>query len=321
MLHKWERDPLDGSKLKVPIFIVVAFWILAIVMWKSSGNLFFLLNFAYIGTSVGLGMGIYSLLPRQKKPWGRRLALFLVGGYMLGILGLMARENMQIEGFFYLLLAGVFAGAVIHYFVAKICEPVLFGRAWCGWACWTAMVLDLLPFTKSSGRLPAKYGYIRYVHFAISLTLILVLWFAYNYRIDNWGKTSLYWLITGNLFYYAAGIGMAFYLKDNRAFCKYLCHITVLLKTTSRFSLLKVAGNPDQCTNCGVCTKACPMDIMIPSYITNGQRILSTECIFCQTCVNVCPHQTLTVSFGFDLGGKDLLISSPGHLPGSFHHN
>ena len=57
------------------------------------------------------------------------------------------------------------------------------------------------------------------------------------------------------------------------------------------------------------------MDIMIPNYIIKGQRVLSTECIFCQTCVNVCPHQTLTVSLGVDMGGKDLL--TPRVIPAS----
>jgi len=51
----------------------------------------------------------------------------------------------------------------------------------------------------------------------------------------------------------------------------------------------------------------CPMDIRIPDYIKNGQRILSTECTLCQTCVSVCPKDALKLSFGVDLGGKELL--------------
>ena len=44
----------------------------------------------------------------------------------------------------------------------------------------------------------------------------------------------------GNVLYYLVSISMAFILKDNRAFCKYVCPITVFLKATSRFSLLKI---------------------------------------------------------------------------------
>jgi polyferredoxin len=57
--------------------------------------------------------------------------------------------------------------AVIHYMIAKIFGPVLFGRLWCGWACWTVMVLDLLPFKRPRGRLPGRWGWVRYLHYGM----------------------------------------------------------------------------------------------------------------------------------------------------------
>ena len=41
----------------------------------------------------------------------------------------------------FFLFTGVFEAATIHYAVAKIFGPLVFGRGWCGYACWTAMVL------------------------------------------------------------------------------------------------------------------------------------------------------------------------------------
>jgi formate hydrogenlyase subunit 6/NADH:ubiquinone oxidoreductase subunit I len=49
------------------------------------------------------------------------------------------------------------------------------------------------------------------------------------------------------------------------------------------------------------------MDIRVPDYIRDGKRVLSTECSLCQTCITVCAKDALKLSFGFDLGGKDLL--------------
>ena len=69
---------------------------------------------------------------------------------------------MQIEGFWYYLFAGVFEAATIHYAVAKIFGPLIFGRGWCGYACWTAMVLDLLPY-KIPKNPRKKIGWIRYI--------------------------------------------------------------------------------------------------------------------------------------------------------------
>jgi polyferredoxin len=304
------KDKKEGllKKLRISILLLVVFWVIAILFWLLKGNIFFLFNFGYIGTAVAVGTGAYELLPRKKKPVGRRLAQLLVGIYMLGFLGLIKQENMQIEGFFFYLLGGFFAGSVIHYLVAKVFLPLLFGRGWCGWACWTAMVLDYLPYKRNkSGRFASGWEKIRYIHFGLSLSLVLIIWFYFGYRPEYMGTTELMWLITGNIFYFASGIILAFALKDNRAFCKYLCPITTILKIGSRFALFKMQGDKDKCKECFACTRACPMDINIPEYIKTGGRVLSTECILCQTCSTVCPQKNISMTSKWDIGGKEIL--------------
>ena len=301
------KQPLNLGRIKLPLIMLTIFWVIAVVLWRTTGDIFYLYNFAYIGTALGVGIGAYALLPRRKKLWGRRLAQFLVGAYMLVFLGLYGRENMQLEGFFFYILAGFFAGSVIHYLVAKIAGPLVFNRGWCGWACWTAMILDLLPFKRNPrGRLPGKWGYLRYAHFALSLGLVLALWFGLHYRIQVQSTVELYWLLVGNVAYYAVGILLAYRLRDNRAFCKYVCPIPVLQKVTSRFALIKVAGAAEKCNDCGACNKMCPMDIRISEYVLARQRVLSTECILCFECVDVCAKGAPGTSFGFDFGQRQL---------------
>lgn len=292
-------------KLIVPGVVLFAFWGLGFAMWQSSGYLTALFFFGYIGTAVGAGLGLYATLPKQKKPLGRRLALLLVGTFLFSFAALLGQENMQIEGFWFGLFTGVIQAAVIHYLIAKLFGPVLFGRLWCGWACWTVMILDLLPFKRSSGRLPGRWGRLRYAHFGLSLGLVLLLWYGLGYGAA--GRAAVVWFLIGNLLYYALGIGLAYALRDNRAFCKYVCPVAVPLRLTTRFALLKVKGDPARCNGCDACVKLCPMDIRIPDYILHGERVLSTECSLCQTCISVCPQDALKLSFGIDLGGKDLL--------------
>jgi ferredoxin-type protein NapH len=295
------------KKLVIPLTVMLAFWALAVALWRSTGYPQPLFLFGYIGTSVGLGLGLYAILPKKRKPLGRRVSLLLVGTFLLVFVAAMGKENMQIEGVFFGLLGGVYQAAVVHYMIAKLFGPLLFGRLWCGWACWTVMVLDLLPFQRSKGRLPGNWGWLRYAHFGISLGLVLVMWFTFGYRSGASGASAITWYVAGNALYYALGIGLAYALKDNRAFCKYLCPVSLPLKLTSRFSLLKIAGDADRCTSCRACEKMCPMDIRIPDYVQNGQRILSTECSLCQTCITVCSKDALRLSFGKDLGGVELL--------------
>ena len=302
-----QKLAFQWKKMTVPAIVMLAFLTLGTVMWQSSGEIMALYFFGYIGISVGIGLGLYAALPKKKKPWGRRLSLFLVGSFLIGFAAIQGQENMQIEGLFFGLLGGVFQAAVVHYLIAKIFGPVLFGRIWCGWACWTVMILDLLPFKKPSGRLPGKWGWLRYLHFVISLGLVWVAWRFLGIEDGATGRTALIWYIVGNVFYYLIGIILAYTLKDNRAFCKYVCPVSVPLKLASRFSLMKISGDAETCNNCRACEKMCPMDIQVPDYILNNQRVLSTECSQCQTCISVCAKDTLKLSFGFDLGGKELL--------------
>lgn len=130
------------KKYALPLAMLAVFEAIAVTLWLTKDNIFYLFNFSYIGISIALGL----FLLLRKHKYARRIVQLLVGTYMLVYLGLICGENMQIEGFWYYLFTGVFEAATIHYAVAKIFGPLLFGRGWCGYACWTAMVLDFLPY-------------------------------------------------------------------------------------------------------------------------------------------------------------------------------
>ena len=146
------------KKYRTAILLFAIFEVIAVGLWLLSGNLFLLFNFSYIGICLGVG----AALTAAGKSWARLFVQFTVGAYILVFLGLICHENMQIEGFWYYLLTGVVGAGTLHYAIAKIFGPLLFGRGWCGYACWTAMVLDLLPYKQPRG--PRKrIGYIRYI--------------------------------------------------------------------------------------------------------------------------------------------------------------
>lgn len=97
------------------------------------------------------------------------------------------------------------------------------------------------------------------------------------FKIGNLDKIMFWCFIGSNALYYAVGISLAFAFKDNRAFCKYVCPITVFLKPASYFPMLRVRNNPEICVSCGKCKKACPMNV---DMMDNSRRRLNgTECI------------------------------------------
>jgi polyferredoxin len=303
------RIPFDRSKRVELAVVALALAGQAIVAWRFGGGAGLPFFLGSIAASAAIGLLLYFTLSRYDQPLRRRRVLFLIGSSLFGAAALRdpIHALFQIEGLFFDVLTGVFAAAVVHYLIAKLVGPLVFGRVWCGWACWTAMVLDQLPYKRSRGRLPGRWGWLRYAHCGLSLELVALLWYGWHYRPGAGGATALTWFLAGNLVYYLVGITLALALKDNRAFCKYVCPVSVPLKLGTRCALLKVKGDPRRCCEHRVCEKVCPMDIQIAEYIKRGERVLSTECILCQACIDVCPEQALALSFGFDAAEKELL--------------
>lgn len=148
------------------------------------------------------------------------------------------------------------------------------------------MILDLLPYKQPQG--PRKrIGYIRYIVFALSLILVIVL-----FLVGEATPSVMFRLfILGNIVYYVVGIALAIAFHDNRAFCKYICPITIFLKPMSRYSLLRIRYDKDKCIHCGKCLEVCPMDVEVTNDSRSRQN--ATECILCHNCTRACPVKAL----------------------------
>ena len=124
------------------MMLFLLFEAVAVTLWLTKDNLFYLLNFSYIGGCLGVGTALFT----AGKRYARRFVQLAVGSYMLIYLGVISRENMQIEGFWYYLFLGVFEAATsttrLQRFldrcflgVAGAATPV--GQLWCWTFCLT----------------------------------------------------------------------------------------------------------------------------------------------------------------------------------------
>lgn len=269
-------------------YISLGFWVIfeaiAVILWLTKDNLFYLFNFSYIGTVIAIGLLLFQIEYKH----ARRIVQLFICLYMLVYLGLICNENMQIEGFWYYLFTGVFEAATIHYVVAKIFGPLIFGRGWCGYACWTAMVLDFLPYKIPMTSRKKKLEKIRYLTFIVSLVFVASL---FLFQVGHVERIMFWCFLFGNILYYAIGIVLAFAFKDNRAFCKYICPVTVFLKPASYFSFLRIKCDEKKCISCGKCKSVCPMDVDVTD--NSRKRKNGTECILCMECVKNCPKKAL----------------------------
>ena len=145
----------------------------------------------------------------------------------------------------------------------------------------------MLPF-KTRQKERKNWEYIRYVLFIAIFALVTSLVVL---KVANLDSIIFYLFVVGNLIYYILGIVLAYYLKDNRAFCKYICPITVFLKIFSYFAYVRVTADADKCIDCKKCIKSCPMDVDILDNSRKRQR--GTECILCTNCIKNCPKDAV----------------------------
>ena len=79
------------KKYRTSIILFLVFEAIAVWLWQTTGNLFFLLNFSYIGICIGMGGVMFA----AGWKYAREFTQFGVGTYMLAFLGLLCHENMQ----------------------------------------------------------------------------------------------------------------------------------------------------------------------------------------------------------------------------------
>jgi polyferredoxin len=71
----------------------------------------------------------------------------------------------------------------------------------------------------------------------------------------------------------------------DRFYCKYACPMGAFLGLISRFSIFKIRREQTACIDCGLCDRACPVNIRVSA----GDTVTSPECIDCGECVAACP--------------------------------
>lgn len=346
--------------LLVAAIMTCTAWPAAALLWFRAGEKAFAVSVFGLGLSLGPCLAAYAVVPVRKKSFrgsphrgkpsddkdtapppeaarsaasarrqaARRVVLF-TGGLSIMAFGLLGAANLDLEGFFMLLFAGTMGAAIGHTMITVIAGPLVFGRLLCGWGCWRAMVLELLPIRENPGRhtgFPARRSendlsatgspaprrrrraarsalrrFLPAAGLAASAGGAALSFYVLGHHPGGTPASmhagSVGAVAAGFAIYYTASIGLAFVMRDQRAFCKYLCPNSAILRVTSRPALMKMAAVRDLCNRCGACSRVCPMDIDVAHFAVSGGRVLSGDCILCQRCAEVCPTGAVRVSF------------------------
>ena len=207
----------------------------------------------------------------------------------------------------------------ISYYVFGIMILIgaLLGRLVCGLLCPFGFVQDLLyKIPTPKFKIPEKIDRpLRYLKYAILLVFVILL---PMFLTNQFGLGAPYFCklicpagtLGGALPLLATNeglrstIGFLFFWKLSilivivalsiftyRPFCKYICPLGAFYSFFNKIGFYKMEFVSDKCVNCGLCERACKMDISVRANPN------SLECIRCGACTAACRHGALTTSY------------------------
>lgn len=192
------------------------------------------------------------------------------------------------------------------------------GRLFCGWACPFGWFQDLLSRIRlKKWHMPPFWnkllGYGKYVMLVVFVVLLPLLvknavgigdpWFCKYICPQGTLQAGIPLLLTNPPLQKAIGVlfnwkmlllGLTIFvsMKVNRPFCRYVCPLGAFYGLFHKISLYQMQCDPNVCTNCGLCHKACTIGLT-PNVSPNN-----AECIRCGDCIRACPHGALSGGFG-----------------------
>lgn len=196
------------------------------------------------------------------------------------------------------------------------------GKAFCGWVCPLGTLQELVQRIGRRFGLPLhsvaadKLGRVRPVKWLILLGLVLLLPLLTGMGVTPHAFGNPYCdvcpariattLLSGNTNEFAldmdGGWGFAIGALGNtlfgfvavgalairQPFCR-ICPMLALNATFRHLSLARLVKRAhDKCDKCGICTKACPMDIT-EIHTEHGRKAYHDDCTLCGRCAEFCP--------------------------------
>ncbi len=216
----------------------------------------------------------------------------------LPLSALVATKNWVVNGIF-----DTIHPAALVIFLTILTVSIVFKKAFCSWLCPIGALSEALSRLgrKLFGRnlRPPKY-----VDWPLMGIKYLILLFFVKAIVVDMPPVAIAAFVQSPYnkivdvkmleFFTGFGIGGAIVIGSlmilsalvSNVWCRYLCPYGAMLGLLSYLSVFHVTRSPARCTDCKLCTKACPnrIDVAVAHDVT------SPECSGCLSCVNACPR-------------------------------
>ncbi|MBL8878002.1 MAG: tetratricopeptide repeat protein [Phycisphaerales bacterium] len=223
---------------------------------------------------------------------------------------------LELNEVMYTLELGIVTAGFIFMAVACL-ATLIFGRFFCGWGCHILALQDLCSWLLKKMRIRARPIRSRLLLLVPPLAMFyMFMWPQVTRVLDDrpmptahvrsdeqgWAsfQTTNFWRnLPGPgialLTFGVCGFGIV-YVLGSRSFCAYGCPYGAVFRGLDRLSPGRILAGGD-CSNCGVCTAACPSGVIVHEELMRYGTVVNSACVRDLECVAACPNQA--VKFGW----------------------
>jgi polyferredoxin len=201
---------------------------------------------------------------------------------------------------------GIMSGSFFMFGLLFLSALVL-GRAFCGWLCPLGGGQDMLsPLSKRYVRKGNLIKWFLWTPWIIAIVVVAIRQGGYDTIDPLYGTAhglsigSIYTMIA-YLLVLALVLG-SFFIAGRRSFCHHLCWIAPFMilgrriRNLMKLPSLKLNKTENDCTNCHLCTKNCPMSLEV-EHMVQSSKMENPECILCGNCADVCRKGCIQLKF------------------------
>lgn len=203
-----------------------------------------------------------------------------------------------------LLAAGVAVPAFVGSAAAVTCLYFfLGGRSFCSWICPVYLLTECgdrlreaLQIGKTPFPLALKQGVLLLTLLATALTGLP--FFETVSPIGLVSRAIAFGLWQGMII--LSGILLLEICFAPRLWCRSLCPLGAYYAIVGRYAPLKVRFAEELCTQCGECSRVCPVEEVLEPSLANGSKtVRSGDCTRCGLCLDVCKTKALKAAYNF----------------------
>jgi polyferredoxin len=214
----------------------------------------------------------------------------------------------------YLIINGALYGVIVGSFITftlLFLVSLFLGRAFCGWACPGAGLQEACFYINDKKVKGGKLNWIKYFIWIPWITIIVIMAFSAGgfhsinpfYMMEKGISVSepsnyvMYYFVILLFLVPSLAIG-------KRAFCHYMCWIAPFMiigakiKNAVKLPSLHLEAITENCKDCSICDRNCPMSLNVSKMVKNGS-MENSECTICGTCADSCLQKAIICSWGY----------------------